>query len=195
MATNKILTVTTKLFALLEPLETDERARAIQATFVMLGTTPVSFANVGGGGGASGGTGGSAAHATNNQRVFGTAGNEKAYFDDKKPANKIEELAVAARFREETAGVTASTKQELSEVIKGARRDFDASNYGRDLNNAKTKGIFNKGNGTAVVLSHYGQSYVDALPDREAVKAIGKPKKTGAKRPAVKKAAKNKLSK
>lgn len=189
MATNKILTVTNKLFALLEPLEADERARAIQATFVMLGSTPVSFANIGDG--AGGGTAG----ASGSQRVFGTAGNEKAYFDAKKPANKIEELAVAARFREETAGVTTSTKQELSDVIKGARRNFDANNYGRDLNNAKTKGIFNKGNGTDVVLSHYGQSYVDALPDREVVKAIGKPKKTGAKRPAVKKTAKNKLGK
>ncbi|MDO8374873.1 MAG: hypothetical protein Q7T39_23325 [Polaromonas sp.] len=189
MATNKILSVTNKLFALLEPLEDDERARAIQATFVMLGSTPVTFANTGGG------TGAGTAGASGNQRGFGTAGNEKTYFDTKKPANKIEELAVAARFREETAGATTSTKQELSEVIKGARRDFDANNYGRDLANAKTKGIFNKGNGTDVVLSHYGQSYVDALPDREAVKVIGKPKKAGAKRPAAKRAAKNKLGK
>jgi hypothetical protein len=62
-------------------------------------------------------------------------------------ATKIEELAVAARFLEKTANQTTVTQAEIKSVISAARRNFDASNFGRDINNARTKGLFNKGTG------------------------------------------------
>ncbi|MCZ7597853.1 MAG: hypothetical protein M5U09_09150 [Gammaproteobacteria bacterium] len=79
-------------------------------------------------------------------------------------------------FGEQHADAEASTQGELKEVIKAARRNFDANNFRRDLDNARTKGLFNRGTGKdSAVLSHYGQNYVDALPDREALKRLRNP--------------------
>lgn len=77
-------------------------------------------------------------------------------------------------------------------MISAARRNFDASNFGRDINNARTKGLFNKGTGKdAYVLSYYGQNYVDILPNRDQLKTLkakgSKAKKCGATKKAAKK--------
>ena len=183
MATNKVLEATNKLVAILESLENTDQQKVIQAAFVLLGVTsgvPLAVTPP------AGPLGNSGARPPN-----GGAVNEKAFFDLKQPANKGEELAVAARFREEKFDATESTKDELKVVFSAARRNFDSSNFNRDLNNARTKGLFNRGGERSkVVLSHYGQSYVDALPDQEAIKALRKPKGAGAKRPSAKRAAK-----
>lgn len=178
MAKNKVLDATTGIVAILEPLESDDRARAIQAALTVLGGgEPSQFRSGGGGSGTDGGGGGS-------------VGDAKAYFDQKEPRTKGEELATAARFREQHADAEASTQGELKEVIKAARRNFDANNFRRDLDNARTKGLFNRGTGKdSAVLSHYGQNYVDALPDREALKRLRNPKRARAKRKASKKKA------
>ena len=170
MARNKILDATNGIVAILTPLEAGERARVIQAALMVLGDSGPEFGVREGGGG--GGI----------KRTPG-AMNEKAYFDAKEPRTKGEELAVAARFREEQLGASASTKQELKGVIKEARRNFDDGNFRRDLENARSKGLFNRGTGKdSAVLSHYGQGYVDALPNRSAVKAARKPKRAGGRR-------------
>ncbi len=98
----------------------------------------------------------------------------KQYFDEKKPNSKVEELALAARYRELHENKDVHEKEDFKAVVSAARRNFDSGNYNRDLNNAKRTGLFNKGEGN--VLAYYGQNYVDALPDRDAVKLIKKPK-------------------
>jgi hypothetical protein len=62
--------------------------------------------------------------------------NAQTYFDQKNPQSKIEELAVAARYRELKEGVETHEKEDLKRVITSARRNFDVNNYTRDLGNA-----------------------------------------------------------
>lgn len=179
MSATKIIDVTSKLFALLEPLESGDRSRAIQAAFVLLNEAlPIDAGPDGALAGRAGGP---------KQRTHSGDVTEKDYFALKAPESKIEELAVAAGFREEYMGASESTREDLAGVFRAARRNFDAKNYGRDLSNAKVKGLFSKGNGRNVVLSHHGQTYVDTLPDREALKQLRVPRKAAAKRTAAKK--------
>jgi hypothetical protein len=111
------------------------------------------------------------------QEKKGQNASAKAYFDKKRPRSKLEELAVAARFREETASADSSTQEELKTVFLAARRTFDAHNFRRDLDNARTKGLFMRGTGRNLVqLSSYGQSLADALPDRQELKNLVPPK-------------------
>lgn len=187
MVKNKVVDATTKVVALIEPLAPDERARVIQAALTMLGDVATSAA-IGSPAAAP-----PSVMAASAIAPLGAAplmavvpGGEKAYFDQKQPTNKGEELAVAARYREERLGASQSNKEELRQVVQAARRNFDAGNYRRDIENARVKGLFNRG-GVDAVLSHYGQSVVDALPNRAAVKAIKKPKRTSAGRAPAKK--------
>lgn len=169
-----IAAITSKLFDILEPLETDDRSKTIAAVQTLLGNTPITQtppAN------APAGSGGSGA-ATNILRTGGAI-TEKAFFDQKDPRNKGEELLVAARYRELYQGAFESNKENFEQIIGVARRNFDSNNFKRDLDNAKTKGLFNKGPRHTV--SYYGQQYVDAMPDREAVKGLRRPKKAGKK--------------
>lgn len=186
MATNKVLEVTKKLVALLDPLESGDRQRALQAAFVLLDIAPNAPIF-------NGTQSVQVTTQANGPKPTAMGGNvsERSFFEEKQPESKGEELAVAARYREAYGGATSSTKDELREVFKSARRNFDANNYNRDIGNARTKGLFNKGSGADTVLSHYGQNYVDALPDREMVNALKKPKGAGVKRVATKRVAKN----
>lgn len=102
-------------------------------------------------------------------------GDARSYFDQKKPKSKIEELAIAARFREVNHDSDASTQDELKAVFSAARRTFDAHNFNRDSDNARTKGFFMRGTGRdSLQLTSYGQNFVDTLPDRDATKSLGK---------------------
>ncbi len=169
MAKMSALTAVGKLVAVLEQCEAEDRLRAVQAALTILGDSPSGLVST-----EVGGVG------VGSQRA--SAG-EKAYFDLKEPRTKGEELAVAARFREERENATESTRTDLETVIRAARRDFDTKNFRRDLDNARRKGLFNSGTGKdAIVLSSYGQSYVDALPSRDAVKAVRKPKRARRRR-------------
>ena len=185
MATNKILDATSKIVALLEPLEDGDRLKVIQAAFVLLGVNAGEAIAMPTAGMPSRAPGLAVAPS-----AAAKANGEKEYFDAKQPASKGEELAVACRYREEVLDASSSMKEELKAVFKAARRNFDDRNFARDLDNARTKGLFNRGSGKDVVLSHYGQNYVDAMPDRDAVNAIRKPKGAGVKRAPVKRAAK-----
>lgn len=106
----------------------------------------------------------------------------QSYFAAKNPRTKGEELAAAARYRELNEGAESSTRADLERVIKNARRNFDAGNFRRDLENARTSGLFTRGSGKdSIILSTYGQSYVDALPDRAVAKQFARPKRGGRK--------------
>jgi hypothetical protein len=157
----------------LEALDKESHLKELQAAVTLLGITPGSIGlptqsghtetgeHRGGGGGS------------------GQVGTASEYFKKKDPQGLMEVLAVAARYREVTEKAEIHTKDELDAVFRAARRNAP-SNFFRDLRNAKQQQYFNKG--SDVVLSHYGQSYVDALPDREAARAIPRPKKHGGSR-------------
>jgi hypothetical protein len=154
-----------KLYALLEPLPPDERARALRATMALLGDQ--------------------AAEITPPDRNLSPSdrldtSDPSTFMDRKAPKNKGETLAVAARFRE-LSGEESHSKADLKKVVTDARRNFDDRNYARDINNAKRQaGFFNLGDGRdSVKLSYYGQRFVDALPDREAAAKLARPKVGG----------------
>ncbi len=160
--------VTTQLHGLLEPLEPAERQRAITATLTLLGDafTPPIASPSGGGGVPPSHNGGAG--------VPGAAMGPRDYFAQKDPKNKVEELAVAARYRELYENAEGHSKEQLGQVVKAARRNFDAANFARDLGNAKTTKLFALGKDNA--LSYTGQQFVDALPDREQALATRKGK-------------------
>jgi hypothetical protein len=167
----------TKLLALLEPLPADDRRRVVDGVLVLLGEPARGMGQ----------------KVKEESALKEAAGLEtaKEFFDLKQPNSKIEELAVAARFRELTADTEAHAKSDFEAVFKNARRNFDSVHFKRDLENARTKGFFNKGAAKdAAVLAYYGQNYVDALPSREAVKQVRAPKGSGLRKATKKSAGK-----
>jgi hypothetical protein len=106
------------------------------------------------------------------------------YFVAKAPLNKGEMLAVAARYREEYHTAQSHTKDDFAKFFTDARQNFDRNNFQRDVTNAQLQAqLFTKGMPKGQYqLSYYGQQYVDALPDREAVKNIRRPGRKTAKR-------------
>ena len=177
MAKNKIMEATGKIVAILDSFNSEERVRVIQAALTVLGEDPFP------GSVASGSDGDARPRQVAGLENGAGAVSAKTYFKSKEPKFKGEELATAARYREQHTEAEASTKNDLKAVFKDARRNFDANNFLKDLNNARTKGLFNKGTGKdSAVLSHYGQNYVDAMPDRDAMKKLRKPKRASAPR-------------
>lgn len=168
MATPDLAETTVKIHSLLKEFdEPADRQKVIAAALTLLGdvfSPPAPGRAVGTGPGLGGRN--------------GTAGGTLdpiQFFEQKDPRNKIEELAVAARFRELTENAVSHTKDQLGSVIKNARRNFDVRNFARDMGNAKTAKMFNLGPENA--LSYAGQKYVDALPNRELAAAARKPSK------------------
>jgi hypothetical protein len=171
-----IAKVTSGVYTLVKDLDPGERLRAMNAVLTMLGEAGTLSAGQGGAG--SGATGAQGGPAGTGGRATGGA---RAYFDTKDPKSKIEELAVAARYREENVQADTHTKEDLEAVVRTeARRNFDRNNFNRDVSNAKVAGLFNKGSDLA--LSYYGQQYVDTLPDREALARLRRPKGGKAKK-------------
>ena len=156
-AKESVGSATQKVHAILESVG-DDWAKVVNAAVVLMGGNAL---NAGSGAGAGGGAGTGAPGAG--------SGSAAAYFAAKEPKGKIEALAVAARYREEHESVQTHTKEEFAAVFKAARRNFDTKKFSADINNAKAKGLFNKGADNT--LAYNGQRYVDALPDRKAAKA------------------------
>lgn len=147
-----IANTSVELLKLLEPYSTEERQRIIQATVILLGDISIPIA--------------SNLKIPDSKAVSGKA---KEFFELKNPKNKGEELAVAARYREETLGAEEHSKADLKAIFAEARRNFDDKNFSRDIDNARRQaGLFNLGTGRdANKLSYQGQQFVDALPDRD----------------------------
>lgn len=167
-----------KLYELLSPLSPEERARVVRATMILFGEGAPAPPPAG----ATPPPAGASPPAANDAGAF---------FDMKDPKNKGETLAVAARFRELNQNEETHTKADLKAVITSARRNFDDSNFARDINNAKRQaGFFNLGTGRdASKLSYYGQQFVDALPDREAASKLKRPRVGGGRKRITKKKA------
>jgi hypothetical protein len=166
MAKVKPIDAVGKIVAVLEALDAADRVKVIQSALTLIGDgepsldmTDIPSPSI------------VAAKGRGKDR-------EKAYFDAKNPRTKIEELAVAARYLEEAENATSSTRADLERVIKAARRNFDGKNFRRDLDNARKANLFTRGTGRdSVVLSAHGQNYVDALPNRDALQELDKPRK------------------
>jgi hypothetical protein len=156
-----------KLFRILLPLKSEERARVIQAALILCGqdaTATVISPVV-----AQSGSGSPAAPQS--------ATDAATFVSQKAPANKGEALAVAARFRELSLKQDVHKKADLKKVFKDARRNFDDGNFNRDIDNARRGGgFFTLGTGRdSHTLSYYGQQFVDALPNRELALKLKRP--------------------
>lgn len=162
-------------------LKPEDQIKALHAAITLLGIAPGSV------GLAQQGDVGSSSHAhlphpagrATNSDNSASVGSALEYFRRKDPKGLIEALAVAARYRELKEKAETHTKEELEKVFGSARRDAPR-NFPRDVNNAKKQRYFN--NGKDLVLSDFGQRYVDALPDRDAARAISRPKKPAPKK-------------
>lgn len=170
-----------KVYGLLSELETEERSKVITAVMSLFGeevAAPCGANNSPMGGGASGVVAPQAPAASNSA---------KQYYAMKQPKNKGEMLAVAAKFREEHSNGASSAQNDFASFFRDARQNFDRGNFFRDIKNAQNQAhLFNKGTPRGQYqLSFYGQQYVDALPDREAVKKLKRPgRKTKTKKSA-----------
>lgn len=182
MSKLNIAQVTGKLYDLLKDLEPDERQRVVASTLMLFGEAAPSQVNAGG---VPANPAGGGNHIP------------KSFMDEKDPQNKGESLAVAARYLELYENTEAHTKEDFKRVFSDSRRNFDNTNFARDIKNVRNQsGYFNKNTGKGSdTLSYYGQNYVDALPDREKAKGIKRPKtKAAAKKKAKKTTAKKKTN-
>jgi hypothetical protein len=167
MTTKKdVASVTTEIYALLEPLSADERQRAITATQALLGSslTPMAAPQAPVGTGLS---------SLPGMGAPVSAGSAQQFFAHKQPQSPAELLAVAARYRELSQSAMEHVKDDFKAVYKDARRSFDATHFARDVGNARARGFFTRGK--EITLADYGQKFVDALPDRAAADALKKP--------------------
>jgi hypothetical protein len=179
-AKKSIAAVSSAIYKLLEPQDKGERTRIVNSVLALFGESITPGADGGGGGGAANGGGGSGTSDAASQGA-------RAYFDQKDAKGKAEELATAARFHELVKNGASATKADFQRIIATeARRSFDSRNFFRDIDNARKAKLFNPGNTDGLyTLSHVGQKYVDALPDRAKAKAlkkaVKKPRKTKTK--------------
>jgi hypothetical protein len=186
MSKENIVEIAGKVCTLLQPLESSDRQRVIQASLVLLGESVMPPTPQGGGAPPLAQPAGFPPAPSNPSQV-----NAYQFFQQKDPQNKIECFAVAARYLELYQSSPSCSKDELKSVIaKEARRNFDDKNFRRDIENARTNGLFNRGADERgkFTLSYYGQQYIDALPDHAKVKTLRKPNGVSRKSPVKSKA-------
>jgi len=186
-ATADIGEVAFEIYKILKDIASEERARIIKATVVLLGDELSHVPVI---------PGKEELSKKEKASVVGDSVDEspQKFLTTKEPANRGELLAVAARYLEKFAEKESCTRADIKKIIADARRNFDDKNFNRDMSNATFQaGFFNKG-GTKgeYTLSYFGQEFVDALPDRETAKALKRP---GSKKKAIKKAAVKKTTK
>jgi hypothetical protein len=167
--------IVSNIYNLVEPLSDDERARVFAAVHALFGTAPPTEQLPPAPAPAAMQPGAQAPAAT--PAPARGSMTPKQYFDQKQPQTKIENLLIAGRYREIHGGHESHTQAELRQVIRDARRNFDAHNFRRDISNAKTRHFFTKDRSRdSYTLAHYGQNFADALPDREAAGKIRAPR-------------------
>lgn len=166
-------TLSGKVYELLGGLEPGERTKVLKAVAQLFGD-PADSQRTGSGmtesGGSQRGSAGSA-------QQHGLPANAQEFFVHKNPENRGEMLAVAARYREQYGAADVHQEDDFANFFAEARQNFDRRNFVRDMKNAQNRaGLFNKGGARGKYqLSYFGQQYVDALPNREAVKHLKRP--------------------
>jgi hypothetical protein len=174
--------LTNKVYDLLHELEPADRAKVMNSIADLFGDQSVSLQPSGQG--SHGNSSGQRSRLPDQG-----SSNPQQFFVQKAPQNKGEMLAVAARYREQQGGASSHTADDLARYFSEARQNFDRRNFARDMKNAQNQSLlFNKGTPRGQYqLSYFGQQYVDALPDREAVKNVRRPGHKNGKRKAGKK--------
>lgn len=179
--------ISKQMYDLMDGLEPDERAKVVNSVQQLYGdAAPVSS----GGASAAANTALPGGATTPQQRASTT---EQHFYAEKSPKNKGEMLAVAARYLEQHGGGDVHQTNDFAAFFKDARQNFDRNNFLRDMKNATHQaGLFTKGMPKGQYqLSYFGQQYVDALPNREALTKLKRPKlRVATKRDQGKKAAK-----
>ncbi|MDP9172553.1 MAG: hypothetical protein M3O30_01645 [Planctomycetota bacterium] len=167
-------TVSTKVYALLIDLEQKDRTRVINSVLQLFGDTVISGTPLP----IPGGT--PAFAATDSAVVLNRPAllNPQEFYAQKEPKNKGEMLAVAARYREQYLQAPSHQLADFATFFADARQNFDRKNFGRDIKNAQRQAaLFNIGTPSGQYrLSHRGQQYVDALPSRELLKKLKRPR-------------------
>ena len=185
-ATKNLGAISSKMYELLQSLDSEERIKVINSVSQLYGdATQSTFVSTHGSGSAGGGTAG-----TTPASQQGSV-NAQQYFAEKNPANKGEMLAVAARYREQHGSGDIHQLNDFAAFFIEARQNFDRSHFVRDMKNAQNQaGLFNKGMPKGQYqLSYFGQQYVDTLPDREALIKLKRPtRRPSSKRKQTKKA-------
>jgi hypothetical protein len=178
--------LSSEIYDLMEGLKPDERARVMSSVSRLFGDVELTPNSSNGGLGESGFRASNSASEQHGPRPEGA----QKFFEEKQPKNKGEMLAVAARYREETGSGDSHTVEDLIAVFGEARRNFDRRNFLRDMINAQRQAhLFTRGTPRGEYqLSYYGQQYVDALPDREKLKKIARPRGRVKKGKAAKRA-------
>ena len=107
----------------------------------------------------------------------------QSYFAEKVPTNRGEELATASRYLEKHGNGTSHAVEDFAKFFAEVRQSFDRTHFARDINNAMNNAkLFIRGTDRgSYQLSHYGQKYVDMLPDREALKKLDRPGRRASK--------------
>jgi hypothetical protein len=161
-----------KIYSLLHNVEPKERARVLSSVTHLFGDSPIS-ANV-----VSQPQPSIPSAVTPQPHINQGNVTPQQYFRDKAPQNKGEMLAVAAKYREDYRKAQSHTSEDFANFFGEARQNFDRKNFGRDMKNAQSQALlFTKGTPRGQYqLSYHGQQYVDALPDRDAIKNLRKPK-------------------
>lgn len=175
---NSLPNAVTTLYETLLPFSSEERIKIVVASLALLGE-PARVSVMP-----------SAVQIHNDKvqtvkdSVANDVGSSKDFFDDKSPASKGEEFAVAVRYLELTTGRETFGRDDLERVIQEARRNFNRDKFKRDLENARVAGFFTRGMGRDEIrLLYAGQRYVDLLPDRAAAKEeLQKARKGSARR-------------
>jgi hypothetical protein len=175
--------VTNKMYALLHDLPPADRVKVMNSVAQLFGDPPIA---------------GSVA-TMDQQPASGTIGAHKTasgvtpqkYFVEKAPQNKGEMLAVAAKYREDHTGDHAHSLEDFAKFFTDARQNFDRHNFQRDMKNAQHQAqLFNTGTSMGQYqLSYYGQQYVNALPNRDALKKLRRPGRKAGKRKTASRAA------
>jgi hypothetical protein len=165
--------LSSKVYELLEGLEAGERTKVLNAVVQLFGDPLIAQPLLSG----VAESGESPMGSVGNAPQHSTSGNAQQFFVRKKPSNKGEMLAVAARYREQHSAADDHRVEDFAKFFVEARQNFDQRSFVRDMKNAQNRaGLFNKGGGRGQYrLSYFGQQYVDALPNRESLKNLHRP--------------------
>ncbi len=182
MADQNLGSISGKLYDLLSVLSPDDRHRVVQSALALFGEKLKNKKDS---------LGEPEDEDGSNDSSNGSGCKDiKDFFKIKKPEDRGEQLAVAARYMEQNEEKENLTKEDFAKSFKDAKRNFDGKNFARDISNAKNNAKFfiSGGKSKTYKLSFYGEEYVDALPDREKA---GKLKPSGKKPNSKKKKTKN----
>jgi len=170
----KILEAMKAAVTALEPLEPDERDRAIRWIATTLGVSdavPAAGGGGGSGGGGSGGggSGGGGGPSTEHAGIDGKT--PKAFMAEKKPTTDVERFACLGYYLTNARKQPQFKTRDISTLATEAAQPkmSNASQVGKDA--VRANFLAGAGGGKRQ-MTDLGERVVEALPDQEAVKRV-----------------------